>query len=105
MSLIPVDKAGFEKMFIMLRHFKKRDREDYIDRIHRLNSNLHKLVIGAPQTAADEVNKVRKDVVGHYQRVRKHAISLYDALKERSQTSSCPCQVCAVHLYYHRFIC
>lgn len=84
-------------MFIMLRHFKRKDREQCIERIHRLNSNLNMLVNGA---AALEANKLRKDVARHYQRVRKHAIILYSALKERLQISSCQCKVCTVHLFY-----
>lgn len=87
-------------MFIMLRHFKSKDRKQCIERIHRLNFNLDKLVNGAQKAAALEANKLRKDVARHYQRVRKHAIILYSALKERLQISSCQCKVCTVHLFY-----
>lgn len=91
------------KMFTMLRHFRKEDRKQYIDRIHRLNSNLDKLVNGVPQPPAVEVNKQQGvNVAEHYQRVRRHAIILYGALKERLQiSSSCLCKVCTVHLSYY----
>lgn len=92
-----VNKAGYRKMYTMLKHFKKKDREQYIERIHRLNDNLHKLVVGAPQTTV-EVNKHRKGVAGHFQQVRKHAITLYGALKEKLQSSTCHCTVCNIHL-------
>ena len=85
-------------MFGILRHFTKEDREQYIERIHRLNFNLDKLVNGAPQIAA--ANKFRNvNVAPHYQRVRKHAIVLYDALKEK--LSRCHCKVCTVYLFYY----
>lgn len=82
-------------MFGMLRNFTKEDREQYIERIHRLNFNLDKLVNGAPQTAAVAKNESLNEVnfAGYYQQVRNHAINLYDALKERLQISSCHCKV------------
>ena len=90
------------KMFTMIRYFRKEDRNQYIDRIHRLNSNLDKLVNGIPQPPAVEVNKQQGgNVAEHYQRVRRHAIILYGALKERLQVSSCLCKVCRVHLSYY----
>ena len=80
----------------MLRDFTQEDRKFYIERIHRLNSNLHKLVTGASQKAI-----VRVDVAVHYQRIREQAIILYDSLKEKLKISRCHCKVCAVHLFYH----
>lgn len=81
-------------MFGMLRNFTREDRDQYIERIHRLNINLNMLVNGAPPTVAVEANKLKKvNVARHYQRARKHAIILYGALKERLQISSCPCKV------------
>ena len=97
-------------MFGMLRNFTREDRDQYIERIHRLNINLNMLVNGAPPTVAVEANKLKKvNVARHYQRARKHAIILYGALKERLQISSCTCEVCTVHLLYHdtlnHFLC
>ena len=80
-------------MFIMFQHFKKKDRDECIERIHRINTNLGRLVNGAPQTPTVKANKLQKDVTRHYQRVRKHAVILYGALKERLQISSCLCKV------------
>ena len=106
---LPVNKAGYRKMVTMLKHFKKTDCEQCLERINRLNSNLGRLVNGAPQIAAVEASQFQKDAVGHYQRVRKQAIILYGALKERLQISSCTCEVCTVHLLYHNtlnhFLC
>ena len=78
-------------MFTMFRHFRRRDRDECIERIHRLNTNLHRLVNGA---ATAKANKHKKDVAGHYQRVRKDAIILYVALREGLQISRCLCKVC-----------
>ena len=83
-------------MFTMLRYFKTEDRQQCVERIHRLNFNLDKLVNGAPQTAAVGKNKLRTVNIGHYQQVRRHAIILYGALKERLQISSCLCKVCSL---------
>lgn len=96
-----MNKAGYLKMFRVLQHFTKEDRVQCITRLHRLNRNLRELVDGAPQTAVVEANKFPKfNVAGHYQRVRKHAIMLYDSLKEKLQKSHCLCKVCTIHLFY-----
>lgn len=97
MSLIAVNKAGYLRMFTMLQNFSKADREQYIERIHRLNFNLDKLVKGAPVAEANKPPKV--NVAVHYQRVRNHAIILYGAIKER--LSGCLCKVCTVYLFYY----
>ena len=100
MLLITVNKAGYIRAFRILQHFTKEDREQYIERIHRLNFNLDKLVNGALHTAVAEANKPPKvNVAVHYQRVRNHAIILYGAIKER--LSGCLCKVCTVHLFYY----
>ena len=82
-------------MFGMLRNFTVEYREQCIERLHRLNFNLDKLVNAAPQRAAVAKSGSPKEVnlAGYYQRVRNHAINLYDALKERLQISSCHCKV------------
>ena len=86
-------------MFTILRHFIKEDREKCIERIRRLNSDLDKLVNGAPPIAVIEPQKL--DAAKHYQRVRKRAVTLYGALKERLQITSCLCKVCTtVRLLY-----
>lgn len=87
-------------MFTMLKHFSKEDRDQWIDRIHRLNSSLYKLVNGAPPITAVETNIPHAaNVARHYQRVRNHAMTLYGALKEKLQVTSCRCKVCMHHLY------
>ena len=78
----------------MLLHFKTEDRRQCVERIHRLNTNLGKLVNGAPQTVTVGKNKPQTVNIGHYKQVRRHAIFLYGALKERLQISSCLCKVC-----------
>ena len=86
----------------MLKYFRKEDREHCIERIHRLNFNLDKLVNGAPIIAAVEVDEPqRASVARHYQRVRNHAITLYGALKERLQVSSCLCEVCTTVRFFY----
>ena len=90
-------------MFSMVKNFSREDRKECIDHIHRLNSSLYKLVNGAPPTTAVESTIPHAAIVtGHYHRVRDHAVSLYGALKEKLQGTSCHCAVC-VHcfLFYH----
>lgn len=82
----------------MLRDFTQEDRKSYIERINRLNSNLFKLVIGAPRK---QKAIVKADVAVHYQRIREQAMILYDSLKEKLKISHCHCKVCAVDLFYH----
>lgn len=86
-------------MFIMFRHFKKQDRDQCIDRIHKINFNLYTLANGAPSTTTAMANKPPKDVTRHYRLARKHAISLYDALSEGLRKSRCDCKVCTIRLY------
>ena len=82
-------------MVRILRDFTQGDCEQYINRMDKLNSDLDKLLNGAPQTAVVEVNNLRRvDVAKHYQRVREHAITLHGALEEKLQIPSCPCEVC-----------
>lgn len=85
-------------MLTMLRHFTTKDREEYVERIFRLNFNLDKLVNGVPPTATVQHQNV--EVARHYQQVRKHAITLHSSLKENLVTSSCYCQVCSPILPY-----
>lgn len=101
----PVNKAGYRKMFIMFQHFKKKTRDECIDRIHRINTNLERIMNGAPQTSTVKANKLQKDVTRHYQRVRTHAIILYEALSEGLRMSRCPCKVhTSVHLLYDSWL-
>ena len=84
-------------MLGILLNFTQEHREQYLKRIEKLNSNLHQLVNG---TAAVEAHKSRKvNVARQFQRVREHATTLYGALKEKLQISSCPCEVCTVDLF------
>ena len=97
-------------MLGMLRDFTQEDRAKYLERLDTLNSNLDKLVNGAPPRFSAEANKSRKvNVARQYLRVREHAITLYGALKERLQISSCPsclCKVWTIHLFCHNcFLC
>lgn len=100
---LTVNKAGYRKMFISLWHFGAKEREQRIERIHRLNQNLSMIVNGAPPQGTVE-GKPRKGVAGQYQRVRNHAITLYGALKEKFQTSSCSCNVCTPPDTFNRFL-
>ena len=88
-------------MYIAFQHFQKGDRVETIERIHRINTNLNRLVNGAPQTPTVKADKLQKDVTRNYQRVRKHAMTLYGALKDRLQISSCLCKVRTIHLFYY----
>ena len=90
-------------MFIMFLHFKKKDRDECIDRIHRINTNLQRIMNGAPQTATVKANKLQKEVTRHYQRVRTHAIILYEALREGLRMSRCPCKVCTFVRLFESF--
>lgn len=88
-------------MLSILKSFNQVDRKECMDRIDKLNSNLYKLVNGAPQTTAVESTIPHAaNVTGHYQRVRNHAMILYDALKEKLQGTSCLCKVCVHRLLF-----
>ena len=82
-------------MYIMFQRFQKNDRVETIVRIHRINTNLNRLVTQTP------IVKVDKLVTRNYQRVRKHAMTVYGALKDRLQISSCLCKVCTIYLFYY----
>ena len=90
---LTVNKSGYQRIFIMFRHFGASDRQRCIERVHRLNENLATIVNGAPPLGTVE-DKRQKGVAGQYRRVRNHASTLYGALKEKFQTSSCSCNVC-----------
>lgn len=91
-------------MRIMFQHFQKKDRDETTERIIRITTNLDRLVNGALQTPTVKADKLQKDATRNYQRVRKHAMTLYGALKDRLQISSCRCKVCTIHLFYHKNI-
>ena len=81
-------------MFMILLQFTKRDRREYIGRIHKFNTSLTFLVnrplsleVGAYKS--HETKAVRR----YYKRVQNHAEILSTVLEEKLQTSGCLCQV------------
>ncbi|KAF8424837.1 hypothetical protein EV426DRAFT_597389 [Tirmania nivea] len=89
------DTAGYKKMLRVLRDFTPEYRQEQIDQINRLNSNLDKLVNGIPPTLIPEIKRVYgTDIPGQYKHVRKHAVMILRILKEKLQSStSCHCKV------------
>ncbi|RPB29196.1 hypothetical protein L211DRAFT_817538 [Terfezia boudieri ATCC MYA-4762] len=89
------DRAGYKKMLRILRDFTPEYRQEQIDHINRLNSNLDKLVHGVPATLVPEINRTcGTGIPEQYKQVRKHAMTVFHILKEKLQSSiSCPCKV------------
>ena len=83
-------------MLRILRDFTPEYRQEQIDHINRLNSNLDKLVHGVPPTLIPEIRRATgTDIPEQYKQVRKHAVAIFRILEEKLQSStSCPCKVC-----------
>ena len=92
-------QAGYLKMLRVLRDFTKEYREAQKERIHRLNSNLDKLVNGTPPVVNAQLRRNKSSQVSYSNRVRKHAMMLYSILREKLQAPTCPCKVCALPVY------
>ena len=74
---------------------KYRNRQ--LSRIHRLNDNLGKLVLGVHSQLS--FNQTHTEVVNaakHYKRMREQAKLIHDALKEKLESSACDCSVCSI---------
>ena len=69
-------------------------RNTRLQQIRNLNEDLERLVDGSRRARITTVQQTnpKANVAGHYERVRRHAMVLYDTLKEQFQPP-CACPV------------